>query len=58
MHLNAQMLLTWIRTDPHSHSYTDGITFGFLLAERSRLEPWEIAYVENVMNARQKGIAA
>ena len=58
MNINAQMLLEWIRKDPHSHSYTDGITFGFLMAMRSVLEPWEIAYVQNILSARKNGIAA
>ncbi|MFM2253772.1 MAG: hypothetical protein RJB68_2109 [Pseudomonadota bacterium] len=58
MNGKARTLLLWIRNDPHTASYADGVTYGFLIAVWDQLEPWEAAYVENVLNARRKGIPA
>jgi hypothetical protein len=54
----AMLILQWLRTDPHTGSYGDGFTHGYIFAMRDRLPAWEYAYLVNVNTARNMGISA
>jgi hypothetical protein len=54
MNVHAMMILEWLRTD--TTDYQRGITAGVWMVRRYECEPWERMYVENIRNARRKGV--
>jgi hypothetical protein len=58
MNTRAQMILGWIRKDSNTMTFSDGYTYGFMRAAEWDFEPWERAYLQNVLSARQRGVSA
>ena len=51
-----EMILQWIRTD--DNDYARGYTAGYLSMRELDLDPWQNAHIRNILNARNRGVAA